>query len=96
MPWPEVLLLGIAVPALEELLYRDGLQKHLAGHMGNHAAIALSAAVFGLVHSWPAGIYVALCGLGFGVLYWRFGLISAILAHAVYNLILLSIPWFLH
>lgn len=94
--WPVVVLLGVLVPPLEEILYRDGLQRYLAGHSPPALAVAVSSAVFGLVHPFPASVYVAFCGLVFGVLYWRYGLISAILAHAVYNLSLLLAPWVFH
>jgi len=98
---PLVLLLGLVVPILEELLYRDGLQRYLAARIGTAgrmpaASIALASAVFGLVHAFPASLYIAACGTAFGVLYWRYGLISAILAHAVYNLGLLLAPWAFH
>jgi len=97
---PLIALLGLGVPMLEELLYRDGLQRFLTARTGNGrmpaTAIALSSAVFGLVHAFPASHYIAACGAAFGVLYWRYGLISAILAHAVYNLGLLLAPWAFH
>lgn len=101
---PLILLLGLAVPVLEELLYRDGLQRFLtdrlggqmSGHGGAMAAIALTSTFFGLVHAFPASLYIGACGAAFGVLYWRYGLISAILAHAVYNLGLLLAPWVFH
>lgn len=94
--WPLIVVLGAAVPVLEELLYRDGLQRFLTARIHPALSIVLSSAFFGLVHSFPAGLYTALCGLAFGVLYWRYGLISAILAHAVYNLGLLLAPWVFH
>lgn len=94
--WPLVLLLGGAVPILEELFYRDGLQRFLAGRLHPALSILLTSVLFGLVHAFPASLYTGFCGLLFGVLYWRYGLISAILAHAAYNLSLLFAPWVFH
>lgn len=77
--------------ALEEIFFRGCLQGFLI-RQGLPPAIAIvfPAVLFGLVH--PMAVWPVLFGVGlvFGFLFWRYGLGSAILAHAVYNALLLS------
>lgn len=85
---------GILASALEELLYRRGLQSYLSRWMPPVASVLVSSVCFAATHPMPGAFYVFFCGLVFGVLYWRSGLLSAILAHGAYNFaILASAPW---
>ncbi|MCR9143906.1 MAG: CPBP family intramembrane metalloprotease [bacterium] len=75
---------------LEEVFFRGSLQAFLESRdLPPAIAIAFPALLFGMVH--PVGVWPALLGVGlaFGFLFWRYGLGSAILAHAVYNALLL-------
>ena len=76
--------------ALEELFFRGCLQ-HFLARQGAPTVIAiiLPAVLFGLVHPPSVGPVLFVVGLGFGFLFWRYGPGSAILAHTVYNALLL-------
>jgi membrane protease YdiL (CAAX protease family) len=87
-----VLALGavavLVVPIVEERLYRATLQRALRTRMSAPRAIAASAVVFGLAHLgvYRASIHQAvLLGVAFGATYEEAGLVSAIVAHALYN-----------
>lgn len=81
------LLLAVAAPVVEELLFRGLLLRGLAGRLPGWAALMVSSAVFAAVHFQPVqfvGLFVA--GLTFGglaLLYDRLG--PAIMAHMVFN-----------
>lgn len=82
---------AVLTPLFEEIYYRGLLQDALADWIPPPLALGIGAALFALVHPLPAFGALALAGLCFGILFWRFGLASSILAHATYNaLILLS------
>lgn len=82
---------ALLTPIFEEVYYRGLLQDALADWTPAPLALAIAAALFALVHPLSAFGALALAGLCFGILFWRFGLASSILAHATYNaLILLS------
>jgi hypothetical protein len=85
------LIFTAAVTAiLEEIFFRGCLQAFLQSrNMPPIVAIGFPALLFGLVH--PVGVWPTLFGVGlsFGFLFWRYGLGSAILAHTVYNALLL-------
>ncbi len=82
---------ALLTPIFEEIFYRGLLQNALANWTAAPLALAISAALFAAAHPLSALPVLALAGLCFGILFWRFGLASSILAHATYNaLILLS------
>ena len=90
---------GLLTPVLEELYYRGILQQYLGrssdkggGLRGALVSILVQAICFSLVHArngpGPA-LMLFVGGLGLGILYWRYGLASSILAHSSYNLAIL-------
>ncbi|MEO6597874.1 MAG: CPBP family intramembrane glutamic endopeptidase [Planctomycetota bacterium] len=84
--WLVVLGTTIAAPIAEEIVFRGYLQGALLGMLPRWGAIAISAAVFGAVHTWPYALPVGLLGALFGWLALRHGsLWPAILAHATHN-----------
>ena len=83
-----VVLLAVAAPVVEELLFRGVLQNGLAGRMPAPAALVVTAGLFALVHlqavQFP-GLFVA--GLVFGGLLLRTGRLGpSIAAHMAFNL----------
>jgi membrane protease YdiL (CAAX protease family) len=82
---------ALLTPIFEEVFYRGLLQNALADWTAAPVALGLAAALFAAAHPLAVLPVLALAGLCFGILFWRFGLASSILAHATYNaLILLS------
>lgn len=96
-----LLFLGVAViaPALEELIFRNGIQKLLALRTGPLPAIAITSTIFAVLHV-PAygGFGTPLAGLFlplgiiftgsvvFGTLYWRTqNIVVAIVSHGLFN-----------
>lgn len=68
--WQQFLLMGIAAPLSEELLFRGILFERLRVALPFFWAALGSAAFFGLVHgNWAQGIYAALMGLILAWLY---------------------------
>ena len=83
-----VVLLAVAAPVVEELLFRGVLQNGLAGRMPAPVALVVASAVFALVHfqtvQFP-GLFVA--GLVFGGLLLRTGRLGpSVVAHMAFNL----------
>lgn len=80
-----MLLLGISAGVSEELLIRGVLQPRMG--------LLVSNIGFTLLHAFQYaadGLFVVfLWGCVFGLLRWRYGLVAAILAHALYDFILL-------
>ncbi|MBX7058439.1 MAG: CPBP family intramembrane metalloprotease [Leptospirales bacterium] len=84
-----ILLAGILItPLLEEVFYRLLLQRSLQASIGAWS-ILLPAGLFALAH--PAAVWPELLGAGlcFGFLFWRYGPAATILAHALYNALVL-------
>ena len=81
------LLLAVAAPVVEELMFRGLLLRGLAGRMPGWAALVISSAVFAAVHFQPVqfvGLFVA--GLTFGGLALAYGRLGpAIMAHVCFN-----------
>ena len=85
-----MILLFVAVvvfaPVVEEYLFRGLLQTSLMHKMPPYAAIALSAAVFGLIHMDPYAFPVlAILGAAFGYLYYRTGSLRINIAVHILN-----------
>ena len=82
-----LLLLAVAAPVVEELLFRGLLQRGLSAVLPESVAWVSTAAFFALVHfQWVQlpGLFVA--GLVFGGLAWRFDRLGpAIFAHIFFN-----------
>ena len=84
-----ILVVGVVTPVLEEVFYRGFLQEFLTENLCPPALfLVLSAAFFALAHltgKLPVLPFLFVVGLSLGILYWRSGLVPAILAHALYN-----------
>ncbi len=83
-----ILMLCVVAPWLEELIFRDGILRHLTLHGIKPVwAIVISALLFGLVHGDPAQMVPAsLLGLVLGLLYVHTGDLSLCLpAHIINN-----------
>jgi membrane protease YdiL (CAAX protease family) len=78
----------------EEALFRGVIQTALGGQLPMWAAITLAAALFGVAH-WLTPAYAVLAGIVGGYLGWAFAasgnLLVPIVAHALYDLIALTI-----
>ena len=77
---------GLLTAILEEWFYRGGLQ-YFMECKGVHpvGALLVANALFALAHNPGARAALFIVGLCFAVLFWRYGLVSTILAHTVYN-----------
>ena len=94
--WCVVVGTCVAAPLAEEVVFRGYLQPALLASMSPRAAIAITAAAFGLVHTLPYALPVALLGAFFGWLAWRCGsLWPAVLAHMLHNVttVVLTVCW---
>lgn len=94
---PCVVLLCLVGPLVEELVFREGLLRHLAA-AGLHPLVAcgVSALVFGVVHAnWAQAVPAALLGFVLGLLYLRTGdLRLSLPAHVLNNaLAVLLLRW---
>lgn len=83
-------VIGILAPFAEEVVFRGAILRKLLGMMEDKwhwVAIAISAAIFGLVHlNVPQGIHAFLIGLLLGWMYYRTGsILPGILFHWVNN-----------
>ncbi len=90
-----VIASGIVTPILEEIFYR-GILLGFLRDVGTPTAgtLLFQAVLFALAHTGPAVPIMVFVGLGFGILFWRQGLSSAIVAHIVYNsAILVEARW---
>lgn len=86
-----VLVVCIAAPFCEELLFRGVLAESLR-HRGQAAAIWLSALAFAAWHLRPEALrYYAVMGAVLGLLYWKRGLVASIGAHLTFNGVLTGI-----
>jgi membrane protease YdiL (CAAX protease family) len=89
MPW--LVLVG---PVSEEVFFRGYVFRRVWSSSGPRAAYALSALLFALIHWHPIGVPMyALIGLVFCWVYRKTGSLWApVVAHVVYNGIVVSIP----
>ena len=94
----EIALAVVAIPWLEEVLFRAGLMGYLLPRTGRAAAVLLSAALFSFMHMqgeifWARGI----AGVAMGMLYLRTGRIFApFLLHAFFNSGIMLVAPLLH
>ena len=81
------LAIVIAAPLAEELVFRGVVQSRLEQAMPNWAAVAIQAALFGLIHGVPVQIgYAIVIGLIFGWVRCRTGsILPGAAAHAAFN-----------
>lgn len=85
----------LLVCVAEEVLFRGFIQSGLSQQWrkwrhGPLAAIAVGAALFGLAHAGGGYAYMllaAIAGVGYGFAYRRGGMLAAVVAHAVFNMI---------
>ncbi len=86
---------ALVTPVLEELFYRGILTRFLlARGLPAWSALLLQAICFGAAHPpevWPLIAGIGLCS---GVLFWRSGLVAAVVAHSVYNACILLYTFF--
>lgn len=86
--WPLILLVSLCAGLGEEALFRAGLQTALGDHIGMPGAIAVSAALFAVIHLGKPVVtaLIFLIGCLFGVIYWQTGsLLVVALGHALYD-----------
>lgn len=77
---------GLAVPIVEEALFRGPLLRVLARWWGHRAAIGATALIFGFCHA-DGQVFKVILGLGLGWLAWRSrSLVVPITVHALVNL----------
>jgi membrane protease YdiL (CAAX protease family) len=92
--WPDLALISVAAGVGEEMLFRGVIQGALARALGPVAGVAGAAALFGLLHP-VSTAYVALAaalGAYLGAVWLATGnLLTAIVAHAVYDFIALVV-----
>ena len=80
---------GVITPILEEIYYRGLLLSFLQGATAPYIAIFIQAAFFAISH--PPAIFGFMFYVGsiLGILCWRYGVVSSILAHTIYNSLIL-------
>ena len=82
----QILAIGIIGPVMEELLFRGLLMRRLRDYVGFGWAAVISSAVFGIAHgNLTQGIFAALAGLLFSMLYEHYGTTAAPIAAHIAN-----------
>lgn len=87
--WPAIVIISICAGAGEEALFRGGLQTFLGDYVGVPLAIALSSAVFAVIHLGKPAITALLLVIGaiFGIVFWLTGsLLAVMVGHALYDI----------
>jgi membrane protease YdiL (CAAX protease family) len=82
-----VLIAAVGAPLFEELFYRGLFLRAVQRRLGDAAAVAIPALVFGLVHFQPYDfVALVLFGVAMGVVALRTGRLgTAIWAHVAFN-----------
>ncbi len=82
-----ILALCVVGPLTEEVVFRDGILRHLvAGGMKPWVAVAVGAALFGVIHIDPAQMVPAIVGgIALGALFIRTGNLSLCLPAHIFN-----------
>lgn len=88
--WPELLVVVSIRSVLEEFFYRSCLQHYLA-RANPTLGWLLQAILFALMHPVAVFAVLFLVGLALGGLYWRHGVLPAIVAHVSYNAALIAL-----
>lgn len=84
-----IVLIAIAAPVVEELVFRGFLAEALR-HRGKRSAVILSAVAFSLAHLRLSQFrYYLGIGVVLALVYWRRGLVGSVTAHATFNGMLL-------
>jgi membrane protease YdiL (CAAX protease family) len=94
--WLAVLLVCVQPAIVEELFFRYLMLGHLRPHVGLHAAVWISAVVFGIAHLGSIPGWPVLILLGAGLGYARVasgGLILPMLLHFLHNLAVLGVEY---
>lgn len=83
-----LLVACVVAPINEELLFRGAIFRGLRQSLGRVPALAISGALFGLMHgNWAGFVPLALLGVGLAIAYEQSGDIRVpILTHALFNL----------
>jgi membrane protease YdiL (CAAX protease family) len=90
------LVLVVAAPIAEEMLFRGLLYRGLEAKVGALATIMITSVLFGMVHylgfGWPRAVATGCLGLLFGVIRWRTGnTTAAMVTHATINVAAASV-----
>jgi len=93
-PWIFLMLTGLLTPFLEEAYYRGILLPFLLKFVSPVSAITFQALLFAFSHQLRALPFMLIIGVALGILCWRFGLGAAILAHSIYNSLILTDYYF--
>lgn len=89
-----LVLFGVVAPLTEETLFRGYFLTGAAQRYGRLPAIFLTAALFGVAHGNPwQGIPALVAGGYLAGVVPRGGLVSAVIAHAVFNVFPLLLRW---
>jgi membrane protease YdiL (CAAX protease family) len=94
--WLALLLVCVQPAVVEELFFRYLLLGSLRPHVGMHAAVWITAAIFGVAHlgsipAWPVLILLG-AGLGYARVY-SGGLLLPMLLHFLHNLAVLGVEY---
>jgi uncharacterized protein len=89
-----LLLFFITGPA-EEIYWRGYLQKNLMGRYGNFRGWLIATSIYAGVHIWSFNFMLvgaaAVAGAFWGVLYWRFNNLSAvIISHSIWSTVIFA------
>lgn len=87
--WPAIVFISLCAGVGEEALFRGGFQTLLGDIVGVPAGIALSSAVFAVIHLGKPVITALLFVVGamFGVVYWLTeSLLAVMIGHALYDI----------
>ncbi|MGI6006960.1 MAG: HAD hydrolase-like protein [Ruminococcus sp.] len=83
-----ILVVGVAAPIVEEVLFRGLVMKRIQDYLGTAWAVVLSALIFGVYHGNVVQfVYAGLLGLAFGMIMFRTNSLKVVItAHMAANL----------